>query len=136
MAKPTDSAVKEAAKAIRSSFPEFEVESILPEGEGMDVVLFSSMEISYSGSQNTRRSPNNWKLKYLYSKASDDPGSYFIPNFSLVGKQQTNDFPFIGYKKIRGDALQSGALAKLNSGSQDTLIKEIALFLTTPLVPD
>ncbi len=50
-----------------------------------------------------------------------------IPNFEFVGRQ-SNGFPFVGYKKIRGVALDEECISKMNEEELNNLVQQISQF--------
>ena len=52
-----------------------------------------------------------------------------IPNFEYIGTQLTNGFPFVGYRKIKGIALQNRLFASLNRPARFELMRRMANFL-------
>lgn len=112
---------------IEKNFPDIVIDSIDPAGEGMDSKAFLvNQELIF-------RFP---KFEDIAEKLKTEISllpklhSYLelqIPEFKYIGHQE-NNFPFVGYSKIGGEALEKELFESLDRETQERLIKQIADF--------
>lgn len=112
---------------IQKNFPDIVIDSIYPAGEGMDSKAFLVNQELIFRFPKFADIAEKLKIEISLLPKLHSYLELQIPEFKYIG-QQENSFPFVGYSKIGGEALEKELFESLDRETQERLIKQIADF--------
>ncbi len=118
-----------ARENIMANFEDFEIGNIEPHGEGFDSRVFLVNCIYIFRFPKHSKSAQQLEVEIALLPELQRHLDLSIPSFEYVGRQQRNDFSFVGYRKIVGDALEKDYLYELDESLRDRLIRDVATFI-------
>ena len=118
-----------AKQSIERSFPGFHIEAIRFIAEGFDSCAYEVNNEYIFLFPKSSEAAKQLRVEIALLPRLLKHVDIQIPSFEYIGSQLDNGFPFVGYKKIEGVALDNTLLTNLDESSRTQFIKQLANFL-------